>query len=220
MNDAERARYLEEVLRLDPRHDADAICSVRATALGLVNHGDSDTNDSDTNDSEDAAERRRRDFDHLRTLREVLLDMPAPQLQKALARGRKTREPDLGQWAKRLQQVASVREELKALRGDPGLKKRIRQYVVDFLLASPDEAARTALKRRDRVLTEDAARGARIVRKRYPGVAALMPGELSKLTGLKRERKLSRPAMAVGGFLTIWVVFQVIRVTIRIFFSD
>ncbi len=211
MKGSDQSDYLRKVLSLDPVRDADTLVALRASALGLIE----DTGPT-RHMAPDRASLRQRTTERLRDLHDRFYELDDADLEAQLDEVVSIEEPDLSAWAARLRRASVARPALERLAGDTGLDSESRERVRELVIAPPQEAGRLGLAQLDRTRSKLGRQTARRIRRRHPAVFALAPDHFTRMAALRKERRLSRAGTAGGIAISLYVVFQLLRLIFHV----
>ena len=187
MHASHETTYLQEVLALDPRTDAEAILRRRREFLQppevvLAELTEEDSADGDL---------RTRLLQRLGAVRQAFWRLDADELAERLSSLQRAAHAEIATAADRLRQVAAQREAILRLSTDPVLHPAFVKALREILIAPAAEANRLREREHRHMRPEQnehyrsawsAVQGtARVIRSRYPHVFALEEAWLTEL---------------------------------------
>ncbi len=216
MSEANAQSYLERVLALDPRTQFAEIARLRDEFHATSSSAGSKPRAKPGAAAAPREAPSRQDLvTELNALREGLLELEPEAVEARLKRLDLAEHPDLERARARLVGANQAREQLASLLEDEKADHALARQMRQLLTADPQTAV--DLRNRTARTMGRGARGnharafAKLVRKRYPQLAALEPQWLERLESAKKDFKDSRAVKGGLGCFGVYLLVQVLR---------
>lgn len=226
MSSARVQAYLERVLALDPHDQFEQIARLReefhaATSMAQTREV------SGVEPERSSTPSRQELANELATLRERLLELAPEEVESRLERMELAAHPELDRARVRLVAANRARDELALLLEDKHADRTLARQLRQLITADPQSAL--DLRNRSARTIGRGVRGnharafVKLLRKRYPQLAALEPQWLERLQSAKRNFKDARVVTGglgcIGTFLVIRLVLKLIQLIVDYFQS-